>query len=156
MNLRLIYNVALLLLLVAPLVGLAAPSLWPTGYWGGSPNPLVPCGTQLNASGTITNPCKLCDFITLAQNLIYFGLSLLVFVIAPILFLYGGILLIVAGGSEERMSAGKKVITGTVVGLAIALGGFLIINTFIGLIGAQVGEGGSSWSSFTCAPPAGF
>ncbi len=53
---------------------------------------------------------------------------MVLFVIAPIMITIGGIMMLIAGGSEDRFSTGKKMATGAVVGILIALSAFLIVN----------------------------
>lgn len=100
---------------VLPLVASAQVSL---PYFGGNP-PFVSC------SGTT---CTTCDLFETGQRVIYFGMTMILFVIAPILITAGGIMMVIAGGSEERFSSGKKMATGAVVGILIGLCAFLIVN----------------------------
>lgn len=86
---------------------------------------LVPCGTST------TDPCRICHFFVLLDNII----GWLVKVIIPIaggFLLYGGILMISAGGSEEKIARGKKAITNALIGIFITLGAWLIIDFILG------------------------
>jgi len=58
---------------------------------------------------------------------------------------WGGIVIMTAGGSigteksPSRVSKGKKIITTAVIGIAIALGAWLVINAiFLALTGSDV------------------
>ena len=107
-------------------------------YWG---KDLIPCGWK-------DNECvNWCQLIKLTDNLTSFGITIAVFVIAPIFIAYGGIMIIAAGGSEARFSRGKQIVTAAVIGFLLALGAWLIITTFFGII-----AGGSSdqWANIQC------
>ncbi len=129
--------------LVFPLATFAqsAPSIWPTGYWG----PILTChGTE----------CNLCHMLQTFQNLAYVMLSIGIFAIAPIFFVWGGIRIITAGASPSGITAGKSILTGTVVGVLIGLGAFLIINTVLKALN-DVNPGAGSkvgWPVISCAP----
>src|ERR1700677_190791 len=79
-----------------PLVASAytTPNLWgnPPGFWG----PLVSCtGNYIpgasNGDNTTPNPCtNLCDLIGTIINIIYFAISIAIFIIAPISIIIGG------------------------------------------------------------------
>jgi hypothetical protein len=111
-------------------------------YWG----PLA-----VDCAGGI---CKsLCQLLLLAENLINFGLTILLFAIAPILLTWGGFVILTAGGSSERLGSGRKILFGTVIGVAIALGAYLIIGTFLWGLGiiAGEGEGKINWPNVSCS-----
>lgn len=132
-----------LLVLVVPFLSLAEEdsiSIWPVGYWG----PLVACGGE---------PCdSLCDLVDLGQRLTAFGISLIVFAIAPVMLVYGGMKVIMAGGSIERLNSGKGIIKGAVIGIALGLGSYLILSTFLWALGIAVGPGGAgvNWPNIQC------
>lgn len=113
----------------------ATPNLWPSGFWG----PLVSCtGNYLSGR----NPCtNLCDLIGTAINIIYFAMSIGIFIAAPVLFVAGGIMMMIAGPNPGMLDKAKKLFTGTLVGLLIILCSYLIINTFVTVVGIQ-GVGG--------------
>lgn len=118
-------------------------SIWPLGYWG----PLVACEG---------NACdSLCDLVDLGQHLTSFGISLVIFAIAPVMIVYGGMMILIAGGSEERIKNGKKILTGAVLGILLALGAYLIVTTFLWLVGAASDgvEGGVQWPNIKCSVP---
>jgi len=137
-------------------------------YWG----PLLSCvgsasSTPAGApSGSVTKTCSsFCDILETAQHIIYFGITLVFFAFTPIFILWGGILILISGGSTERRGQGRKIITGTVIGLAITLGAFLIVNTFLWGLGLLNANGEfvvknaqgqavfTAWPTIECAPP---
>jgi len=61
-------------------------------------------------------------------------------------------MILVAGGDPGKLGEGKKILTGTLVGILIVLGAFLIVSTFIKFLGVSGFVKGfdSSTGSFTC------
>ena len=113
---------------------------WPTGYWG-------PVFEGICGDGGICT--SLCDLIHLAQHVVYWMLSFLVFVTVPVMLVWGGIRILTAAGSPDKLSTGKRIILGAIVGAMIGLGAFLIISTFLNLIGGS----GVGWSTVECGLP---
>jgi hypothetical protein len=144
-----------LILLPTFAFALTPPSLWPVGFWG----PILSCTADANPSavapnGQVLPQCKsLCDLMETFQRFIYLIMSLAVFVLTPFFFVWGGIRIILAGASPEGVSAGRRIITGTIIGIAICIGAFLIVNTFIGAI-ASVSKGNFTISlkAISCNP----
>jgi len=110
-----LFSAFYLLVLLLPLAASAQVSL---PYFGGNP-PFVSC------SGT---SCTTCDIFETGQRVIYFGMTMILFVLAPIMIVIGGMMMLIAGGSEERFSSGRRMATGAVIGILIALCAFLIVN----------------------------
>ena len=81
-------------------------------------------------------------------------MTLGIIIVAPILFIWGGFLLLTSSGAEARVSQARSVLWGTVVGILITLGAFLIVNTFLWLVQATTeSEAGirASWSNIQCS-----
>lgn len=118
-------------------------SIWPLGFWG----PLVACNGDICDS--------LCDLLDLGQRLTAFGISLAIFGIAPVMIVYGGIMMMFAGASEERWKSGKKALTAAVVGIALALGAYLILYTFLWALGVATDGTDASvpWPAIQCSVP---
>jgi len=116
--------------------------------------PLVTYGlfeSIYNVSDGGENPNDLCHLIKTGQNAIAFGRDLMLVVFAPLLFAYGAIKIMISRGSPEKLGEGKKIVTGTVVGILLGLGAFLIINAFVALIGAQFSNSPTNtWYQFDC------
>lgn len=89
-----------------------------------------------------------CDLICTFVRVVYFGITIAVFAVAPVLFAVGGILILTSGGSPGRLEQGKKTLTGTLIGVLITLLAYLIVATFVKFLGAS-GIGGFSGSSCT-------
>lgn len=57
---------------------------------------------------------------------------------ALLMFIIGGLMWIFSGGNEQRVTRGKQIITGTVIGIALVLGSWLLVN-FVGkLLGREL------------------
>ena len=145
---KIFYLVALVAITLPSFASAAVPNVWPTGFWG----PLLSC------SGNYTNgslpPCtSLCDLISTIENIIYFGISVVVFIIAPVLFAWGGIMYMVSRGSPDGISKAKGVLTKTLLGVVITLGAWLIVNTFVGALGLSGSVGG--FGTGTCSVSSG-
>ena len=72
------------------------------------------------------------------QSIIRWGTTVLILgaVILSLVFLiWGGIDWITSGGSQEKLTAARKKITYSVIGLIISLGAFMIINIIGELFG---------------------
>jgi len=95
---------------------------------------LVPCGTERDAQGTITNPCTWPKLMQLFKNIIDFIIYNIMFPLSAVMIVVGGIFIMTAGGSTSRVSTGREIITAAVVGLIIALLSWLIIDTIIKIV----------------------
>jgi hypothetical protein len=75
--------------------------------------------------------CNLCTLLELVKNIINF----LIYTVAPalvgIFVAYGGIMLLISGGSEEKVQSGKDAIFKAITGYLIVLGSWVIINTIL-------------------------
>lgn len=116
---------------------------------------LVSCGTITNSDGTIANPCTPCDLWTLASNIVNFlvkppgGIAFPVLVLA---LLIGGVVWATSMGDPKRIELGKKIITSSVIGVFIAFGGWLIVDTIINTLAS--GSPTFPWQQITdCEKP---
>ncbi len=105
---------------------------------------LVPCGTST------TPPCTWCHLMQLITNVISF-LIYIVIPLAAVMIVVGGIFIMTAGGSTERVSKGREIVTAAITGLIIALLSWLIIDTIIKIIAVgwdslQIGP----WNKLKC------
>lgn len=107
---------------------------------------LVPCGGLSDQRA-----CTYCDLLQLVKNVIDF-LVYLIFPIAAIMIIWGGIVVMTAGDSSERAGEGKKIITAAVVGILIALLSWLILDTIIQVTAPnfKVSNLGRPWQELKC------
>jgi hypothetical protein len=132
------------LVLSLPATGLAA--VFP-GQWDWSKS-IVPCGPGLPKPSCDS----ICDLFPLAQNLISFGITIVIEILAPIAIVIGAFYIITAGDSPDRLKTGKNAIIYAAIGIIIALGSFIIINTFLWLLGkTTLNPNTSSWAVFSCS-----
>jgi hypothetical protein len=91
--------------------------------------------------GGIGDPCNVCHFFVLAQNIIS-GFITIIVAIGTIMIGVGGFIILTSGGVPEKASHGKRVITYTIIGLLVAFTAWMMINeTMLLLIGTERGVG---------------
>lgn len=97
-NFYILLSTFYILLFLLPSLSFAhTPSIWPAGYWGA---PLVSCSGDTKSS----NPCiSLCDLTHTFLHVVYFGMTLVVFVFTPIFFAWGGIMILISSGDPGKL-----------------------------------------------------
>lgn len=93
-------------------------------------NPLVPCGPGTGGPAE----CTFCQLLTLAENIIDFGLYYIAVPLVVIFTIYGGFIIMTSGDKPEKVSDGRKIITSAVIGLLIALLAWLLIDTILKIL----------------------
>ena len=134
-------------LLFLPVIASAAMPGIP--YWGG--NGIVSCtglgksdATHNSSGGSDGKACtSLCDLVQTIENILSFGETVALFIATPIFFAWGGIVILTAGANPGQIEQGKKIFTGTLIGVLITLGAYLIVATVVKTLSA-VGVGGFS------------
>ncbi|MBS3903189.1 MAG: hypothetical protein KGZ30_02305 [Anaplasmataceae bacterium] len=116
------------------------PAIWSGGYWASDP-PLLPC------YGLGCLECGWCGLMILAQRIFYFLMSVVIYLIVPVRILWGGFMIATAGASAGNMSKGREIIYRTLIGMVLIVGAFLVIQTFLWLIGEPEEVG---WPNFIC------
>ncbi len=140
---KLAYAIPIFVIIAVPYVAFAAihSNVWDPNILKG---PLVTC----TGDGSNGVPCQnLCDLIGTAANVIYFGIGVVIWIVAPIMIAWSGIRLMLSRGNPEGASGAKKMITSVVIGLLIVLCAYLIVATFVSVLGIS-GVGG--FGSGTC------
>jgi hypothetical protein len=100
---------------------------------------LVPCGTSENPQ-----KCTFCDIFRMIQTIMnYIWWALLI--IAPLFIIAGGVTILTAGAKPSNLEKGKQIITGTVVGLAIAFLSWTILNIVFITLAKSPGQEGFPW-----------
>jgi len=73
-----------------------------------------------------TGDCGISDFVLLA-----IGVSKMILgvsgAVTLLFFVYGGFMMLISGGSQERVTKGKQIITGSIIGLVIIFTSYSII-----------------------------
>lgn len=116
---------------------------------------LVDCGTlkygkdelkdknQKDMEGVIKNPCGFYNVLDLINRVVKFILFDLAVPLAAVMFAYAGFELVTSGGSTEKKSKAKTIFTNVAVGLILAAGAFLIVETVLSILGYD-----QSWNWF--------
>lgn len=113
---------------------------------------LIPCDGVCSPNSTNCISCTPCHFLQMVVNIANFIVKNVVPPLAGLLFLIGGIMMIMAAGSESRFKKGKEIIVNTGIGVVIVLGSWLIINTLILAIARQdAGYNPQGWSEINCS-----
>lgn len=82
-------------------------------------------------TGKYKNPCDFNYFMKLINKIIQFLLYDIATPLVAIIIMYVAYLFLSAGGSTEKVSKAKKIFINVVVGYAIALSAWLIVNTIL-------------------------
>ena len=120
---------------------------------------LVPCG------GSTEDPCTLCYLVVGFHELTTFFLKVLV-VIALLGITISGVMYVVSAGSEKMITQAKSFLKSSLIGFAVVLGAWLIVNTTMWLLATKdspnitgnqsnpgagvLGIGIESWNKFEC------
>lgn len=118
---KFISNITVASLAFLPMVASAQKSLDPTVLQGDVRTQAGALGYQTTATGD----AKALILSVINWVLGFLGLA------AVILIIYGGILWMTSAGEDKRAKQGKMVIKNAVIGLAIILGAYVIVNFVI-------------------------
>lgn len=118
-------------------------AVFPMQYVSAEGSGLVPCGTGN------TSPCTLCHLVNGVKNVIDWGMNVMTFFAIAVVVAMG-IVYIVSAGNPSMMTTAKNGIKSTLIGFALMLGAWIIVNTFMTTL-ANNGVGhAENWYSFTC------
>ena len=114
---------------------------------------IVPCGS----GNTVGGACTLCHLIIGINNLIKYGLGILITISVVAIFI-AGIIYIISSGTP-LMEQAKKALSAALVGFTLVLTAWLIVATVMWILSAQsdlgIGKTGSNWQtasiSYTCS-----
>lgn len=90
--------------------------------------------TDSTNSQVLPRCTSICDLFVFANRLLWFVISVMVTIIAPLFFFVGGIMIFISGGNPGKRESAMKIIQGTGVGLLILLCSSLIVNQMLFLI----------------------
>ena len=103
--------------------------------------PLITCTGTGGGSSGLPACQSLCDLMSTAINVVYFLIGFVIWVITPILVAWSGALFMLSQGNPGRQSDARKMVTGVAIGLLIVLCAYLIVYTFVSVLGIS-GIGG--------------
>jgi len=106
-----------------------------------SREPIVPCGTD--------SPCTLCHFIVGIKKLVDYGIYL-VTTMAFVGIFIGGAMYMISSGDSAMIESAKKFIGASVLGFALVLGAWLIVNIIFNILPIQ-GVYKTNWHTFSCS-----
>jgi hypothetical protein len=112
---------------------------------------LVPCGKSTDTGNDAM--CDLCHLIIGIKGLIDYGFIIFI-VLGLVMLVVAGVVYIVSSGNEGMMETAKGLLKNALIGFAIILGAWLIINVALRVISAQTNLGvtqATNWWTFTCA-----
>lgn len=89
---------------------------------------LVPCGTNCC-------PCNLCMFFVLIDDILDFLLSKIVPVVAVLMLVIGGVMFLVSTGNPGTITNARRIISSTLIGLAVIYGSFFFVGLVLKWIG---------------------
>jgi hypothetical protein len=107
--------------------------------------------SHVDAAGNIIYCSSICDILATGKNILDFILTMLLFILAPAYFLYGGFLIMTSGGSEAKWTQAKTIMRQTVISILLILSSYLIVATFLWAVGNPA-EGGVQWPNIACDP----
>jgi len=113
---------------------------------GSCPGNLVPTGSEDGIS------CQFCHFFVMIDGIIDFLLIDIVPPLAILMIVAGAVMFYFGGGKPELISKGKTVIKSVIIGLLLIYGAFIIVNTFLSILGVVEWTGltGGSWFKINC------
>lgn len=119
------------------LLALASPALATHG------DRIVPCGySELELDEMRLIPCTPCHLWQLSSNIVNFLLFHLALPILAVAILAGGIVWLTSSGNPKQIELGKNILTSSIIGILIAFGGWLIVDTII----KTLGQGELKWA----------
>jgi hypothetical protein len=116
---------------------------------------LVPCGKNCDDPCTKSCeccPCTLCHLFVLFKRIVDFLTLNIIFPLAVLMIVVGGVMFLTAGGDPGRISGAKKILTATVTGLVIILLTWLIVDTIITFL-TPAGSPFQAWNTINCPVP---
>ncbi|HAU65788.1 TPA: hypothetical protein DCW61_00395 [Candidatus Uhrbacteria bacterium] len=81
-------------------------------------------------AAVLTNPLYTTDIREVIARIIQAILGI-TGAVALLMFVYGGFLLLISGGENEKIKKGKETMKWAVLGLAVIIGAYMIVSTII-------------------------
>jgi hypothetical protein len=103
---------------------------------------IVPCGHD--------KACTLCDLITGLKKLFDYGITTII-IICLACATFAGVMYVVSSGNESTMESAKNFLKASLIGLAVVLSAWVIVNTVITVLiptQSDLGIGKTSWYNF--------
>lgn len=113
---------------------------------------LVPCGRMCDDPNTKIyecNPCSLCHLFVLVKRIVDFLAKDILFPLAILMIVIGGVMFLTSTGSPERVNTAKRILTSTAIGLAIIFFSWLIVDIII-MVLTPAGSPFENWNDIPC------
>lgn len=117
--------------------------------------PLAPLSTQANTNsaafincggrGPGQEQCEFKDLLVVLYNIIEFAIKILAPIFVAIMVVMGGFYYLTAGPSPGRAARGKELIKWAIIGYAVIMLSYVIINTILQLVGVATWTGLNEW-----------
>lgn len=133
--------VLLLIIFLSPTIVSAGGA---SGSWGCSGGPTNGILKGICGNCYENGDCTFCDVVKVGTNIFNFLRNSIAFPIAVLFILYGGVLMIFAGGSKSQIENGKKILFAALIGFAIVLAVSLILNSVLIVLSGEKG----GWKAF--------
>lgn len=105
-----------------------------TGYCPFLEGGIVPCGRETDNPSTAIcecTPCEVCHLMVLFDRIVEFATFNIAIPLGILMFVVGGIMLLIAGGDPRRISKGKTILKVAIIGFVIILTAWLVVNTIV-------------------------
>ncbi|MFA4817901.1 MAG: pilin [Parcubacteria group bacterium] len=111
---------------------------------------IVPCGRNTGTAEEMA-PCTLCHLVVGFQRLVQYGMYMVVS-LALVGIFFAGVMYMVSTGDENMMTQAKGFLKVSLIGFAVVIGGWLIVNVTMWVLGAKtdLGVNAVAWNKFTC------
>lgn len=129
---------SLAILCMTVLVASFMPQVAHASVCPGYQDSLVQCGQEASCR------CEITDFFQMLVRVYRFGVIYIAFPLLALTVVIGGVMLVISAGSPGLAQQGKNIIKYSVIGVALVLGSYLIIDILLRVLGATVG-GGPWW-----------
>jgi hypothetical protein len=121
----------------------------------------VPCGktnpapAKTDSSGNIIEPaespevtmtCQFCHLFVMIDGIIDYFLGTIVPPVAILIIVIGGVMFYFAGANPAMLQRAKSLIKGVLIGIALIYGSYLIVGTFLSILGVADVSGLSDWA----------
>jgi hypothetical protein len=126
---------------------------------------IVPCGKCVSLGGSLDEktkkcaggenkfiPCSICHAFIIIHDVVNFFIFSIVLPVAVLMIVIGGILFLLGGTNPGYVSWANSILYNTFLGLFIIFGAFIIVGTFLSLIGVAqwTGLGTNQWFKINC------
>jgi len=149
-NPKLFLTPVLFAIIFANILWFVSPALaqvsTPAPAWTG----IVPCGRNTGTAAEMA-PCTLCHLVVGFQRLVQYGMYMVV-TLALVGIFFAGVMYMVSTGDENMMTQAKGFLKVSLIGFAVVISGWLIVNVTMWVLGAKtdLGVNAVAWNKFTC------